>query len=86
MRDNTSVQPSAAVRIELEGPTFEQVEEWRRSQSKIPSRSEAVRRLLESALRARPDGPRPPELRRQRTTPSNITTNSHKFERPPSPA
>ena len=72
----------AAVRIELEGPTFEQIEEYRRSQSKIPSRSEAVRRLLELALSARPDGPRAPELRRQPNSPSRVTTNSmQKFER-----
>ena len=87
MHDNGSVQPTAAVRIELEGPTFEQVEEWRRSQSKIPSRSEAVRRLLALALTARLGGPpRPPEPRRQRS--AHITTNSQEFEtvRPPSPA
>ena len=60
MHHDGSVQPTAAVRIELEGPTFEQIEEYRRSQSKIPSRSEAVRRLLELALSSRPDGPRPP--------------------------
>jgi hypothetical protein len=74
MHDNGSVQPTAAVRIELEGPTFEQVEEWRRSQSKIPSRSEAVRRLLVLALSARPDSARPPELRRQPSGPSRVTT------------
>ena len=88
MNDNGSVQPTAAVRIELEGPTFEQIEEYRRSQSKIPSRSEAVRRLLELALSACPDGRRPPELRRQPSSPSRVTTNSVqklKTVRPTSP-
>jgi hypothetical protein len=88
MHDDGSVQPTAAVRIELEGPTFEQIEEYRRSQSKIPSRSEAVRRLLELALNACPDGPRPPELRRQPSSPSRVTTNSVqklKTVRPTSP-
>jgi len=61
MHDNGSVQPTAAVRIKLEGPTFEQIERYRRSQSKIPSRSEAVRRLLALALGAPRDRPRPPE-------------------------
>jgi hypothetical protein len=74
MHDYSSVPPTATVRIELEEPLFELVEGWRRSQSKIPSRSEAVRRLLESALSARPDGPRPPEVRRQPSSPSRITT------------
>ena len=88
MHDDGSVQPTAAVRIELEGPTFEQIEEYRRSQSKIPSRSEAVRRLLELALNARPDGPRPPELRQQPSSFSRVTTNSVqklKTVRPTSP-
>jgi hypothetical protein len=88
MHNYSSVPPTATVRIELEEPLFGLVEGWRRSQLKIPSRSEAVRRLLAFALSARPNGPRPPELRGQRTTPSHITTNSQKLERvqPPSPA
>ena len=43
----------AAVRLALEGPIFELVEDWRRSQPKIPSRNEAIRLLLRRAL-ARP--------------------------------
>jgi hypothetical protein len=74
MHDTGSGLPTAAVRIELEGPTFEQVEEWRRSQSKIPSRSEAVRRLLELALSAHPDSARPPVLRRRLSSPSRVAT------------
>jgi len=64
MHDDASVPPSAAVRLHLEGPIFALIEEWRRSQSKIPSRSEAVRLLLALALSARRDSPRPRERRR----------------------
>jgi hypothetical protein len=46
---------AAAVRLALEGPIFALVEDWRRSQSKIPSRNEAIRLLLRRALE------RPPE-------------------------
>jgi hypothetical protein len=45
----------AAVRLALEGPIFALVEDWRRSQPKIPSRNEAIRLLLWRALE------RPPE-------------------------
>jgi hypothetical protein len=86
MQDDRLAQPTAAVRLRLEGPIFALVENWRRSHEKIPSRSEALRLLIELALTTRLGGPRPPELRRQRTT--HITTNSQKFEavRPPSSA
>ena len=86
MQDDHLAQPTAAVRLRLEGPIFALVENWRRSHEKIPSRSEALRLLIELALTTRLGGPRPPELRRQRTT--HITTNSQKFEtvRPPSSA
>ena len=46
---------AAAVRLALEGPIFALVEDWRRSQPKIPSRNEAIRLLLRRALE------RPPE-------------------------
>jgi hypothetical protein len=46
---------AAAVRLQLEGPIFVLVEDWRRSQPKIPSRNEAIRLLLRRALE------RPPE-------------------------
>jgi hypothetical protein len=42
----------AAVQLRL-GPIFEQVENWRRGQPKIPTRSEAVRVLLQWALEAK---------------------------------
>ena len=45
MREQTAV-----VRLPLEGPLFALVEDWRRSQPKIPSRNEAVRLLLRRAL------------------------------------
>ena len=75
MQDHTSVQPTAAVRLELDGPIFAMLEDWRRAQSKIPSRSEAVRLLLALALSARQDGPRGPQMRRP-SAPSRMTTNS----------
>jgi hypothetical protein len=45
MREQTAV-----VRLPLEGPIFALVEDWRRSQPKIPSRNEAIRLLLRRAL------------------------------------
>ena len=80
MPDNGSVLPSAAVRLQLDGKIFARVEDWRRSQLKIPSRSRAVRLLIERALAARPDGPRPPE--RQRPHASSRRT-TQKFEAAP---
>jgi hypothetical protein len=50
MHDNGSVQPGAAVRFQLEGPIFNQIEDWRRAQTKIPSRPDAIRELLKLAL------------------------------------
>jgi hypothetical protein len=41
---------AAAVRLQLEGPLFTSVEDWRRSQKKIPSRNEAIRLLIRRAL------------------------------------
>jgi hypothetical protein len=50
---NTSVpgecRQNAAVQLRL-GPLFELVENWRRSQPKIPPRSEAIRELVRRAL------------------------------------
>jgi len=45
----------AAVRLPLKGPLFARVEDWRRSQPKIPSRNEAIRLLLRRALDAERD-------------------------------
>jgi hypothetical protein len=42
----------AAVQVELEGPLFAKLENWRRAQPKIVPRSWALRRLLEQALAA----------------------------------
>jgi metal-responsive CopG/Arc/MetJ family transcriptional regulator len=41
----------AAVQLRL-GPLFELVENWRRSQAKIPPRSEAIRELVRRAIEA----------------------------------
>jgi len=76
MQDDHLAQPSAAVRLRLEGPIFALVEDWRRSHEKIPSRSEALRLLIELALAAEPDGRQPSQLRRRPSTPSRATTNS----------
>jgi hypothetical protein len=75
MHDTGSVQLTAAVRLQLEGPIFEEFEDWRRLQPKIPSRSEALRLLLERGLAAGPDGPRPPGRRRP-SAPLHLTTDS----------
>ena len=75
MQDDHLAQPTAAVRLRLEGPLFGLLEDWRRSQPKIPSRSKAVCLLIERALAARPDGPRPSAMRIP-STPSRVTTNS----------
>jgi hypothetical protein len=53
MQENGSRQ-RGSVRLELVGPVFVAVEDWRRSHAEIPSRSEAVRLLLALALSARP--------------------------------
>jgi hypothetical protein len=84
MPDNHSVQPSAAVRLRLEGPIFVLLEDWRRSHEKIPSRAEALRLLIGLALAARPDGRRPSEMRRRPSASSHLTANSTpKFETVP---
>jgi hypothetical protein len=44
------VQERAAVRLQLQGSILVSVENFRRSQPKIPSRSEAIRQLLDRAL------------------------------------
>ena len=43
---------SGSVRLELEGPIFVLIEDWRRSQRKIPSRADAIRQLIQRALDA----------------------------------
>jgi len=48
-------EQTAVIRLPLKGPIFALVEDWRRSQPKIPSRNEAVRLLLRRALDAERD-------------------------------
>ena len=48
MRNNKS---RAAVRLDLTNPLLTDIENWRRSQEKIPSRTDAVRELLKRALK-----------------------------------
>jgi metal-responsive CopG/Arc/MetJ family transcriptional regulator len=42
--------PRAAVRLDLTDPLLTDVENWRRSQEKIPSRTDAIRQLVKRAL------------------------------------
>ncbi len=77
-------QPTAAVRLELEGSIFEMLEDWRGSQPKIPSRSDAVRRLLALALSARLGRPATAGRQRRPSAPLHSITNStQKFETVP---
>jgi hypothetical protein len=50
MRNNDS---RAAVRLELADPLLTDVENWRRSQPKIPARATAVRLLVELAINSK---------------------------------
>jgi hypothetical protein len=45
-------EDGGSVRLELEGPIFVLIEDWRRSQRKIPSRADAIRQLIQRALDA----------------------------------
>lgn len=47
----------AAVQVRLRGELYGALENWRRSQPKIPARSEALRRLIEIALAAKTNVP-----------------------------
>ncbi len=50
MHNADSTENTAAVRLHLEGPIFISIENFRRGQKKIPSRSAAILQLLERAL------------------------------------
>jgi hypothetical protein len=47
---DASMSNGTAIHLRLQGALFESLENWRRSQAKIPSRSEALRSLLQLAL------------------------------------
>jgi hypothetical protein len=47
---HSSPNASADVRLKLNGPIFVAVENWRRSQQKIPCRSDAIRQLVQQGL------------------------------------
>jgi hypothetical protein len=53
MRTKGLIQRSAAVRLNLNGQLLVLVEEWRRSQPQIPSRTAAIRQLIGHALSSR---------------------------------
>jgi hypothetical protein len=42
---------SVAIQVRVKGQLFKRLENWRRSQSSIPPRSQAIRALIEEALR-----------------------------------
>ena len=52
----------AAVQVRLSGPQLEDLENWRRSQGKIPARSEALREAIR--LLVTPSRAALPDLRR----------------------
>jgi hypothetical protein len=58
-------EQTAVVRLPLEGPIFALVEDWRRSQPKIPSRNEAIRLLLRRALGRSSENSQPPVVERE---------------------
>jgi metal-responsive CopG/Arc/MetJ family transcriptional regulator len=43
-----------AIQVRIEAQLFHQLENWRRSQAAIPPRSQAIRQLIEEALRRKP--------------------------------
>jgi hypothetical protein len=57
-------EQTAVVRLPLEGPIFALVEDWRRSQPKIPSRNEAIRLLLWRALERSSENSQPAVVER----------------------
>jgi hypothetical protein len=63
MLNGNSIRQKAGVRLNLEGPLFVQIEDWRRSQFKIPSRSRAILHLLKRALSNQPSNEEGQELR-----------------------
>jgi hypothetical protein len=54
--DIPAVEPRAAVQVQLQGPLYQALEDWRRSRPKIPSRAVALRELLERALAEQQSG------------------------------
>jgi hypothetical protein len=49
-RSMATTEPRGVVQVRLEGPILLALENWRRSQPKIPPRSEALRAILLQAL------------------------------------
>ena len=48
--DAKATDNRCAIFVRLRGPLYDQLESWRRSQPQIPSRSHALRLLIERAL------------------------------------
>ena len=51
------LQHATPVQVRLSATLFEAVENWRRGQGQIPSRPEAIRRLLQKSLPANDASP-----------------------------
>ena len=47
---DTPEENRCAIHVRLRGSLYDQLENWRRSQPKIPTRSDALRLLIERAL------------------------------------
>lgn len=43
---------SEAVNVRIDRPSLTRLDEWRRAQDDLPTRPEAIRRLIEAGLRA----------------------------------
>jgi hypothetical protein len=51
MHETPAENGGAAIHVRLRGSLFDRLEDWRRQQDKIPSRSDALRVLIEQALK-----------------------------------
>jgi hypothetical protein len=56
MHNTGRTEARGDVRLQLDGPLFISIENWRRTQPKIPSRAEAIRLLVERGLGERDQG------------------------------
>ena len=76
-------EQTAVVRLPLEGPIFALVEDWRRSQPKIPSRNEAIRLLSRRALERSSEKPEPAIAERDDAAESVVICHDRRKRRAP---
>ena len=74
-----TVGPSPSIQIRLQSDLWSAIETFRRNQPDIPTRPEAVRRLLQRALISSPDIPTMPRSTRKR---QSIERRRAAFEKP----